>query len=114
MVFMARKRQAAGNAQDSGLAKAIRQCVDSGKVEFGSNSGIKIALSGHAKLFVLASNCPKGVSQDIMRFSKLSGIPTIVYEGTSLELGTVAGRPHPVAVLSVIDAGNSGILEFVK
>ncbi len=111
---MARKKQSAGESQGSGLARAIRQCVDSGKVEFGTNSGVKKALSGHAKLFVLASNCPKEVSQDILRFSKLSGVPAVKFEGTSVELGTIAGRPHSVAVISVIDIGNSGIMEFAK
>lgn len=113
LIVMARKK-AAAETQGSGLARAIRQCVDSGKVEFGTNNGVKKALSGGAKLLILASNCPKEVSQDVMRFSKLSGTPAIVYEGTSIELGTVTGRPHPIAVLSVMDAGNSGIMEFAK
>ncbi len=110
---MARKK-AAAETQGSSLARAIRQCVDSGKVEFGTNAGVKKALSGGAKLLILASNCPKEVSQDVLRFSKLSGTPAIVYEGTSIELGTVTGRPHPIAVLSVMDAGNSGIMEFAR
>lgn len=110
---MARKK-AAVESQGSGLARAIRQCVDSGKVEFGTNAGVKKALTGAAKLLVVASNCPEEVAQDITRFSKLSGIPAVKFEGTSIELGTVAGRPHPIAVLSVMDAGNSGIMEFAK
>ncbi|HIH18531.1 TPA: 50S ribosomal protein L30e [Candidatus Micrarchaeota archaeon] len=110
---MARKKSAAAQ-EGSGLARAIRQCVDSGKVEFGTNTGVKKALLGGAKMVVLSSNCPKETTQDVLRFSKLSGIPAVVFEGTSLELGTVAGRPHPIAVLTVIDAGNSGIMEFAK
>ena len=63
---------------------------------------------------VVSSNCPVETVQDISRFCKLSNIPVVVYEGTSMELGTVAGRPHPISVLSIYDAGNSGILEFAK
>jgi len=110
---MARKK-ASGESAGSGLAKAIRQCVDSGKVEFGTNSSRKKALSGKAKLVVIASNCPQDVEQDAARYCKLSGIPLVKFEGTSLELGTVAGRPHSIALLSVLDAGNSGILELAK
>jgi len=110
---MARKKS---NEQSSGatLAKAIRQCVDAGKVEFGTNIGVKKALSGTAKLIVYSKNCPSELLSDIMRFCKLSSIPTIAYEGTSVELGTIVGRPHSVAVLTVLDPGNSGILEFAK
>lgn len=110
---MARKKNAEKTSESS-LSHSIRLCVDSGKVEFGTNAGMKKALSGAAKLLVLASNCPKETSDDALRFCKLSGIPSIIYEGTSLELGTVVGRPHPVAILAVLDEGNSGILQFAK
>ena len=110
---MARKKNVEKNAESS-VSHAIRLCVDSGKVEFGTNAGMKKALSGSAKILVIASNCPKETCDDAMRFCKLSGIPVITYDGTSIELGTVAGRPHPVAIMAVLDAGNSGILQFVK
>jgi large subunit ribosomal protein L30e len=110
---MARKKSS-GESAGSGLAKAIRQCVDSGKVEFGTNESVKKALSGKAKLVVMASNCPQDVAQDASRYCKLSSIPVVKFEGTSLELGTVAGRPHSVALLAVMDPGNSGILELAK
>lgn len=112
--MMARKKSASASTGASPLAAAIRQCVDSGKVEFGTNSGVKKALLGKAKLVVLASNCPKGVLLDLQGFCKLSGIPLMVFEGTSIELGTITGRPHPVAVLSVLEIGNSQILQHAK
>lgn len=112
-VIMARKKAAVETAGSS-MARAIRKCVDSGKVEFGTNSGVKKALSGKARVLVLASNCPSQVAQDAERFCKLSGVPLLKYEGTSIELGTIAGRPHPIAMLCVLDEGNSGILELVK
>ena len=111
--MMARKKSVAENAGNS-ISVAIRQCVDSGKVEFGANSGAKKALLGKAKLIVISGNCPKEIATDMQSFCKLSGIPAIVFDGTSIELGTVTGRPHPVAVLSVLDTGNSLIMQFVK
>ena len=110
---MARKK-AAVETEGSGLAKAIRQCISSGKVSFGSNTGVKRSLSGKARLVVLSGNCPKETADDVARFCKLSGVPTIVFTGTAMELGTIAGRPHPIAVLAVLDPGNSGIMEFAK
>jgi large subunit ribosomal protein L30e len=110
---MARKK-AAEKSSGNTFAHAVRQCVDSGKVEFGANAGVKRALVGKAKLVVLAGNCPAGVKEDVLRFCRLSGVPTALFEGTSMELGTVAGRPHPVSVLTVYDAGNSAIMDFAK
>lgn len=110
---MARKKS---DSKSSGndLARAIRQCVDSGKVEFGANTGVKMALAGHAKLVIISSNCPKNLVQDMKHYCAISGIPVISYDGTSIDLGATAGRPHSVSVLSVFDPGNSGILEFAK
>ncbi|MCX6770195.1 MAG: 50S ribosomal protein L30e [Candidatus Micrarchaeota archaeon] len=109
---MARKKST--ETASKSLSQAIRQCVDAGKVEFGANRGVKKALLGKAKLVVLSGNCPKDIAQDISGFCKMSGIPVLVFEGTSIELGTIVGRPHTVAVLSVLDEGNSTIMQFVK
>ena len=110
---MARKKTAVQSAVND-FARAIRQCVDSGKVEFGANSSVKTALSGRAKLVIIASNCPANLAQDMKHYCTLSNIPLLPYSGTSMELGAVAGRPHSVSVLAVHDAGNSGIMDFVK
>ncbi|MEM4634200.1 MAG: 50S ribosomal protein L30e [Candidatus Anstonellaceae archaeon] len=106
---MARKKSA-GESSVSAMAKAIRQCVDSGKVLFGSNKGIKKALSGKAKMLVMANNCQIEIARDAERYCKLSNIPLVKFNGSSVELGTVAGRPHPISLLVVLDPGNSGIL----
>jgi len=108
---MARKK-ASEKSSGNTFAHALRQCVDSGKVEFGANTGVKRALMGKAKLVVVASNCPLEVKEDVTRFCKLSGVQVAVFEGTSMELGTIAGRPHPVSVLTVYDVGNSSIMDF--
>ncbi|MFA6328391.1 MAG: 50S ribosomal protein L30e [Candidatus Micrarchaeia archaeon] len=111
---MARKKSSEQSSAALTFSHAVRQCVDSGKVEFGANTGVKRALSGKAKLVLLASNCPDEVKDDVVRFCKLSGVPTAVFEGTSVELGTVVGKPFPVSVLTVYDVGNSNIMEYAK
>jgi large subunit ribosomal protein L30e len=48
-----------------------------------------------------------------MHYSKLSDIPVYDYEGTSLELGSVCGKPFTVATLIIKDPGDSNILEIM-
>ncbi|MFH1257875.1 MAG: 50S ribosomal protein L30e [Candidatus Micrarchaeota archaeon] len=96
------------------LNKAIRLVVDTGKVELGGDKARKIALLGGAKLIVLASNLPKGSSRDLEHYAKLSGIPVLEFGGTSLELGTVCGKPFPVSALTIIEEGNSQILKAIN
>lgn len=96
------------------VGKAIRMAVDTGSVEFGERDGVKAALNGTAKLIVLSKNCPKKIRDDICYYAKISGVKTYEYDGTSLALGSLCGRPHLVAVLSVLEPGNSNILEIAK
>jgi large subunit ribosomal protein L30e len=96
------------------LNKAIRLVVDTGKVELGSDKARKIALMGNAKLIVLANNMPKTTLRDLEHFSRLSNVAIIKFDGTSLELGTICGKPFPVSALTIIEAGNSTILQAIS
>jgi len=96
------------------LNKAVRMSVDSGKVKFGSRDSVKAALNGSAKVLVVSENCPKDVLGDITRYAALSEVPVIAFPGTSIELGSVCGKPFAVSALAVSDPGNSGLLEFAK
>jgi large subunit ribosomal protein L30e len=96
------------------LNKAIRLVVDTGKIELGSDKAKKIALLGGAKLIVLANNLPKTTLRDLTHYAKLSSIPILEFRGTSLELGTVCGKPFPVSALTIMDEGNSQILKAIS
>ncbi|MBI5229285.1 50S ribosomal protein L30e [Candidatus Micrarchaeota archaeon] len=96
------------------LSKAIRIAVDTGKVELGSDKTRKLALNGGAKLVIVSSNCPKHVLQDLRHYCVLSSIPLIEFSKTSIELGTICGKPFPVSAMSVIDEGNSDIMNAIS
>jgi len=96
------------------LGKSIRMSVDSGKVKFGTRDAVKAALNGSAKAVVISENCPKDIKADITRYAALSEVPVLAFSGTSIELGSVCGKPFAVSALAVNDVGNSGLLDFVK
>ncbi len=96
------------------LSKSIRLAVDSGKVELGVDKAKKIALRGEAKLIVVARNCPSENAADLRHYCRQSGTPLIEFPGTSIELGTVCGKPFSVSALSVLEEGNSDILQAVR
>ena len=96
------------------IGRSIRLAVDTGKVRFGSRDAVKAALNGEAKLIIVAENCPKAVKADLENYSKMSEVALYAYDGTSVELGSLCGKPFPVAALSIVEAGNSDILDAVK
>jgi large subunit ribosomal protein L30e len=108
---MARKKAAAADAAT--IQKAIRMCLDSGKVLLGANDASKQAMHGKGKLIVLASNMPANEASDIRNYCQLSDIPVLEFAGTSIELGSVCGKPFPVSAMWIGEVGNSPIMNFV-
>ncbi|AEC51047.1 50S ribosomal protein L30e [Pyrococcus sp. NA2] len=96
------------------LAFELRKALETGKVVLGSNETIRLAKTGGAKLIIVAKNAPKEIKDDIYYYAKLSNIPVYEFEGTSVELGTLLGKPFVVASLAIVDPGESRILALAK
>nr|3RA5_A Chain A, 50S ribosomal protein L30e [Thermococcus celer]3RA5_B Chain B, 50S ribosomal protein L30e [Thermococcus celer] len=92
------------------FAFALRKAQDTGKIVMGARKSIQYAKMGGAKLIIVARNARPDIKEDIEYYARLSGIPVYEFEGTSVELGTLLGRPHTVSALAVVDPGESAIL----
>jgi large subunit ribosomal protein L30e len=95
------------------LDRGIRVAVDTGNVTLGSSKSIQALKLGKGKLVIMADNCPDEVEEDVKLYSRLSEIPVYIYEGSSVELGSVCGKPYTVVTMIVNDPGDSTILEIV-
>ena len=95
------------------VERGIRVAVDTGNVTLGSGKTIQALKLGKGKLVIIAENSPKEVTEDVMQYSKLSEIPVYTFQGTSVDLGSVCGKPFTVAAMMVNDPGDSTILEIV-
>ena len=93
--------------------RGIRVAVDTGNVTLGSDKSIQELKLGKGKLVILAENSPEDIKEDVIYYSKLSDISVYNYEGTSVELGSVCGKPFSVATLIIKDPGDSNILEVM-
>jgi len=94
------------------LNTALRLTVESGKVDFGARSAM--ASLGKAKMYVLAGNAPAKIAEGVQGMAGGAGVPVLLFDGSSMELGSVCGKPYPVSVLTVHDAGSSHLLDLVK
>jgi large subunit ribosomal protein L30e len=93
--------------------RGIRVAVDTGSVTLGSEKSIQALKIGNGKLVIIAENCPREIREDVLHYSELSDIPVYTFEGTSMDLGSVCGKPFTVATLIVEDPGDSTILELM-
>lgn len=86
--------------------KSLIKAVKTGKVIIGANRTVDAAADGSAKMVILASNCPEDVKKKVQE----TNVPVLEYEGTSVELGPVCGKPFTIAAMAILDAGESDIL----
>lgn len=96
------------------IDRAIATVVKTGKVSLGANSTIRSVRTGKAKFVILAANCSEGVREDIEYYCKLSGIPSIIYRGSSRDLAAVCAKPFIVSALSIKEPGDSEILKLTE
>jgi len=94
--------------------KAIATTVRTGKVMFGANNAVKNAKIGKARLIIVAANCPQKIRGDIEYYCRLSDVPIVIYNGTSIDLGAVCGKPFMVSALTIREPGDSDILKLAE
>lgn len=94
--------------------RGIRVAVDTGDVTLGSEKSIQSLKLGKGKLVVVAANAPKEILEDVEYYANLSDIQAHIYDGTSVELGSVCGKPFTVATLIINDPGDSTILDDMR
>ena len=93
------------------LRTEIRRTVDTGKVKFGTKSAEKELLVGKAKAIILSTNLPDQKKEMLENYAKMTSIDIIPFEGSSLELGSICGKPFNIGVLTVLDSGKSKLLQ---
>ncbi|NPA76768.1 MAG: 50S ribosomal protein L30e [Candidatus Diapherotrites archaeon] len=92
----------------------VRRAMDTGRVLLGYRQTEKSLLNGAAKLVIVAKNAPQAERERVEYLAKVGGVPVYHYDGTTVDLGHVCGKPFTVAMLVVEDAGDSSILELAK
>ena len=90
------------------INQALRSAVLTGKTIVGRKRSFKAIGKDDIKLFIMASNFPDD-QKTIIEDSK---IPYYVFKGSNIEMGFACGKTFPISVLSIIDPGNSNILDL--
>jgi large subunit ribosomal protein L30e len=96
------------------IQKSIRMAIDTGEVLLGKNESLRSINDCKSKLVIVASNLPPDIILDIRKRATLGSIPMYEYAGTSMELGSICGKPYPISIMSIMAPGDSDILSVVK
>ncbi len=83
------------------IADEIQSAVKSGKAVIGYRESVKFLKASPAKIIIIANNVPENMDAEIKHNAKISGTKLEVFGGGSKDLGTVCGKPFPVAVMVI-------------
>ncbi len=93
------------------LNNDLRLAVDTGSVVLGTEETVRAISSNKARLVVVTTKGKQNATDDVTHLCNVAGIKMLKFKGSSMELGTVCGKPHSINSLAVIEPGNSKILE---
>ena len=94
--------------------RALRSAAQTGTVNLGFKETVKAIEAKKAKLVVLADNAPEQAVEQVEALAKSHSVPVYKFAGKNTELGPACGKPYSVAVLSIVDAGESDVLQLAK
>ena len=94
--------------------RALRSAAQTGTIVLGLNESLRMILEKKAKLVVLADNAPEVAVAQVNAAVEKAKVPVYKYQGKNTELGPACGKPYSVAVLSVVEAGDSDVLQLAR
>ncbi len=96
------------------VERSIRTVVDTGEVILGAKRSLESVMDKQAKLVLVSENCPRNLREDLEHYANISKIPVYNFQGSSMEMGAVCGKPYIISMLAVIEAGDSDIFELMR
>lgn len=96
------------------LETQIIRAVKTGTVLMGCNSVLSAVANGRVRAVVVASNYQGKPLERLRELCSFSETPLMIYPKSSVQLGRISGRGHPVAMLGIRTPGESQILEGME
>jgi len=94
------------------LEKVIKDAVEDGKCSFGSKE--VISSMKNTKLVVLSHSVPERMLQKIREATKNSQVPTLNYNGSSVELGRLCGTQFRISAVSLKTLSDTNLKTIIK
>uniref|UniRef100_A0A0A9Y7T0 Large ribosomal subunit protein eL30 n=1 Tax=Lygus hesperus TaxID=30085 RepID=A0A0A9Y7T0_LYGHE len=103
-----------GKRGSESINAKLALAMKSGKYTLGAKSTMKKLRNGLCQAVIMSSNCPSVLRAQIEYYSLLSKCIVYTHNGNNNDLGTACGRLFPISVLSIIDPGDSDIVDVLR
>ncbi|MEM1633599.1 MAG: 50S ribosomal protein L30e [Sulfolobales archaeon] len=91
--------------RQAGVEETVKEIVRTGNIVIGFRRTLKMLRLGKLRAVIIARHIPENMFSEITYIARLSETPLIVFEGGSVELGSLIGKPFPVSTIGVVDTG---------
>ncbi|MCS7093878.1 MAG: ribosomal L7Ae/L30e/S12e/Gadd45 family protein [Candidatus Aenigmarchaeota archaeon] len=79
------------------VKEKIKEALKENKAILGYREVLKFIRNNNVELVVLAKNTPEKIKNIILH----SNVAVEIFDGSSKEMGTLCGKPYPVAVIAI-------------
>ncbi|MBL7160388.1 MAG: 50S ribosomal protein L30e [Candidatus Aenigmarchaeota archaeon] len=83
------------------IYEEIQVAIKGKKVVIGSRETLKEAKKGEIKVVIHSSNIPDSLQKDLARYSEASALDVKAFDGDSVRLGQVCGKPFSILVIGI-------------
>lgn len=94
------------------LEKIIKDAIEDGKYSFGTKE--TIGTIKNSKVVVLSNSIQEKTLEKIQEVSKNSKVPTLHYNGSSVELGRLCGTQFRISALSLKALSDTNLKALTK
>lgn len=96
----------------TGIGSQLPLAMRTGKYVAGFEQTLESVVKKTARCLVIASNLPEGMRRQLEYYCVLANnIPIKFYEGSNNELSVLAGLKFRTSVISILDQGESDLIE---
>jgi len=75
----------------------IKKAIRENKAIIGFRESLKYIRNYAPEAVILAKNAPERIKKIILN----SNVNVLIFEGSSKDLGTICGRPHPITTIVI-------------
>ncbi|TKJ16956.1 50S ribosomal protein L30 [Candidatus Woesearchaeota archaeon B3_Woes] len=80
----------------------IKKNLAAKKLIKGAKENIKNIKLGKISKVYISQNCPENIQNDIIKYTKIAKIDSIILNESSEELGVICKKPFSISILSFI------------
>ena len=89
------------------IESVLRSAIEGGKVVVGAKEVVDSARS--SRLVVFAANGPPKILERVQVACKSASVPTVAFEGSSLDLGRICRKPYRIVAVGIRSPGTVDI-----